>query len=173
MKPPRSEAESGRIRHHPGGGRWERRAVAHPPLPVALLLWLGAFAGSVSGGDYTIDWWTVDGGGGTSSGESYSVSGTIGQPDAGPAIAGAGHVVSGGFWPVPIPVSTPGAPRLSITRTGPDHVTLSWSTGEPGWVLQQSGSFSPPVWSQTPGGAASPVTAPIGPGVRFYRLFRP
>ena len=32
---------------------------------------------------YSIDWSTIDGGGGTSTGGVYSVSGTIGQPDAG------------------------------------------------------------------------------------------
>jgi len=31
----------------------------------------------------SIDWHTIDGGGGTSSGGVYSVVGTIGQPDAG------------------------------------------------------------------------------------------
>ena len=32
---------------------------------------------------YSIDWFSVDGGGGTSAGGVYSVSGTLGQPDAG------------------------------------------------------------------------------------------
>jgi len=33
--------------------------------------------------NYAIDWFTVDGGGGTSTGGFYSVTATIGQPDAG------------------------------------------------------------------------------------------
>jgi hypothetical protein len=32
---------------------------------------------------YSIDWYKVSGGGGTSTGATYQVSGTIGQPDAG------------------------------------------------------------------------------------------
>ncbi|MCX6911596.1 MAG: hypothetical protein NT167_00780 [Verrucomicrobia bacterium] len=32
---------------------------------------------------YTIDWWTVDGGGGDGTGGTFVVSGTVGQPDAG------------------------------------------------------------------------------------------
>ena len=32
---------------------------------------------------YTIDWWTVDGGGGDGTGGTFIVSGTVGQPDAG------------------------------------------------------------------------------------------
>ena len=35
------------------------------------------------GQNYSIDWFTIDGGGGTSTGGVYAVSGTIGQPDAG------------------------------------------------------------------------------------------
>jgi len=31
---------------------------------------------------YSIDWFTIDGGGGMSTGGVFSVSGTIGQPDA-------------------------------------------------------------------------------------------
>lgn len=50
-----------------------------------------------SGGDYTLDWYTIDGGSGTSSGGDYTVSGTIGQPDAG-KMSGGDYAVTGGFW---------------------------------------------------------------------------
>jgi hypothetical protein len=40
---------------------------------------------------------TVDGGGGRSTGGSYVLTGTIGQPDAGPMAGGSFEVV-GGFW---------------------------------------------------------------------------
>lgn len=47
---------------------------------------------------YTMDWWTVDGGGGTfSTGGGYSLGGTAGQPDAG-LLAGGGYTLGGGFW---------------------------------------------------------------------------
>ncbi len=47
---------------------------------------------------YTIDWWTVDGGGAQAlTGGSYMLSGTVGQPDAG-AQSGATYSVGGGFW---------------------------------------------------------------------------
>ena len=48
--------------------------------------------------DYQIDWYTIDGGGGTSSGDPYILSGTIGQPDAANS-QGGGYIVLGGFWP--------------------------------------------------------------------------
>jgi hypothetical protein len=48
-----------------------------------------------------LDWWTVDGGGGSSSGGSYTLAGTVGQHDAGPAggMSGGAYVLHGGFWP--------------------------------------------------------------------------
>jgi hypothetical protein len=47
---------------------------------------------------YNLSWWTVDGGGGTLAIEGgYSLSGTVGQPDAG-LLAGSGYTLSGGFW---------------------------------------------------------------------------
>jgi hypothetical protein len=46
---------------------------------------------------YAITWWTVDGGGGTSTGGGYTLMGTIGQPDAG-VMTGGGYSLTGGFW---------------------------------------------------------------------------
>ena len=51
-----------------------------------------------SGRDYEIGWSTIDGGGGTSSGGPYVLTGTIGQPDADWASSG-GYELLGGFWP--------------------------------------------------------------------------
>jgi len=44
---------------------------------------------------------TIDGGGGTSTGGSYELSGTIGQPDAG-QMSGGSYALTGGFW-IPTP----------------------------------------------------------------------
>ena len=47
---------------------------------------------------YTIDWYTIDGGGAQDlAGGSYSLSGTIGQSDAGSQSGGA-YNLNGGFW---------------------------------------------------------------------------
>jgi len=47
---------------------------------------------------YTLNWWTVDGGGATlSTGGGYSLGGTAGQPDAG-VLDGGGYTLGGGFW---------------------------------------------------------------------------
>lgn len=46
---------------------------------------------------YSIDSFTIDGGGGTLTGSTFEVSGTIGQPDAG-VLAGSTFSLRGGFW---------------------------------------------------------------------------
>ncbi len=48
-------------------------------------------------GQYELSWYTIDGGGGTSSGGPYTLVGTIGQPDTGWS-AGGEYEVLGGFW---------------------------------------------------------------------------
>lgn len=51
-----------------------------------------------SGGGYNLTWSTIDGGGYTvSTGGAFTLSGTIGQPDAGVSSGGA-YTLSGGFW---------------------------------------------------------------------------
>ncbi len=60
---------------------------------------LGVLA-SASYADYSIDWHTIDGGGGTSTGGPYEVTGTIGQHDANAGqMSGGEYTLSGGFWP--------------------------------------------------------------------------
>ena len=51
---------------------------------------------------FDLSWWTVDGGGGTSTGGGYRLSGTIAQPDAG-ELSGGGYSLTGGFWPAARP----------------------------------------------------------------------
>jgi hypothetical protein len=86
---------------------------------------------------YSIDWYKVSGGGGTSTGIVYSVSGTIGQPDAGSAISGGQYSLTGCFWALISVVQTPGTPNLIISFVVPDSVRVSWpNTGS--YTLQQT-----------------------------------
>ena len=73
-----------------------RRVVLGALLTSALLIGAAGAAAAVNSG-YSLDWFTVDGGGGTSSGGGYAVSGTAGQPDAG-TLSGSGYTLRGGFW---------------------------------------------------------------------------
>ena len=123
---------------------------------------------------YAINWHTIDGGGGTSTGGVYSVSGTIGQPDAGQqTMTGGNYSVTGGFWAL-YAVQTPGAPALTIVPTGPGQATISWSaaTGT-NWVLQEALSLSPANWTDSPSGSTNPVVVPATLPTKFYRLFKP
>lgn len=48
---------------------------------------------------YGLAWYTIDGGGHASAtGGPYTLAGTMGQPDAGPIMAGGPYSLSGGFW---------------------------------------------------------------------------
>ncbi len=50
-----------------------------------------------SGPTYDLTWHTIDGGGGTSIGGTFELSGTAGQPD--PVVStGSGYELTGGFW---------------------------------------------------------------------------
>ena len=139
---------------------------------LALLTIVGA-AITTPAQPYSIDWFTIDGGGGTTTGGVYSVSGTIGQPDAGGPMTNGQYSLAGGFWALPIAVQTPGAPTLRIVRAAPGQATISWSPNTPGFVLQETLSLSPANWSNSPSGAANPVTVPATLPKKSYRLFKP
>lgn len=50
-----------------------------------------------AGGTFDLTWNTIDGGGGSSAGGSFTLSGTIGQPDAG-VMSGGNFELLAGFW---------------------------------------------------------------------------
>ncbi len=132
-----------------------------------------ALAGTAAGQDYSIDWYTVDGGGGTSAGRNFSVSGTSGQPDASlrPMTGGSLSLV-GGYWSL-FSVEPPGGLLLTIRAVGPGLATLSWVPDTPGYVLQETLTLSPSDWRPAPSGSMNPVVVPLVEEMKFYRLFRP
>jgi hypothetical protein len=109
-----------------------------------------AFCFKAAGQQYSIDWFKISGGGGTSTNGQYSLSGTIGQPDAGATMSGGNYSVTGGFWSLVSVVQTPGAPVLLISRSG-SQVTVYWqNTGN--WTLQQNGNLTVPSgWAASTG----------------------
>jgi hypothetical protein len=151
------------------------------PWALACVAALAAAALLGSRGEaqnFAVPWHTVDGGGGTSTGGIYSVSGTIGQPDAG-VLRGGNYALLGGFWGVAAAVQTAGAPHLYVTNTG-GSIAIFWARPAEGWVLDQTPTLtgSPPPWTQV----ALPyqtnatliyLTLPAPAGTRFYRLRRP
>jgi hypothetical protein len=98
------------------------------------------------GQSYSIDWFKVAGGGGTSTGGVCSVSGTLGQPDAGGPMTGGNYSLTGGFWSLISIVQTPGAPRLTIVNTAANAVKVCWPDPSTGWVLQQNNDLNTANW---------------------------
>jgi hypothetical protein len=124
---------------------------------------------TADGQSYSINWYKVSGGGGTSTGLNYSVSGTIGQPDASGAMSGGPYSVTGGFWSL-YAVQTAGAPLLTITHAG-NQAVVSWSPSVTGWTLQTNANLATPTWGNYLGTIVnnSATNAPPG-GNLFFRL---
>jgi len=125
------------------------------------------------GQSYSINWYKIAGGGGTSTNGQYSLSGTIGQPDASSAMSGGSYSLTGGFWSLVSVVQTSGAPTLYISISA-NTVTVYWQNVS-GFVLQQTSSIKPPVsWAQNNGWTTSngtnylTITPPTGN--EFFRL---
>jgi hypothetical protein len=122
---------------------------------------------------YSVDWYKIAGGGGTSTGGTYQVSGTIGQHDAGNAMTGGNYSLTGGFWSLISVVQTPGAPLLTITYAG-NQAIVSWSPSVTGWTLQTNRNLATPTWGNYSGAVINnSVTNSPPQGNLFFRLSHP
>jgi hypothetical protein len=126
---------------------------------------------------YTIDWFTIDGGGGTSTGGTYTVSGTVGQPDAG-HMAGGNFTIDGGFWGIIGAVQSPGSPLLRIVRTSTNTVVVAWPAPSTGFSLQQNANLNTTIWAGVTNsvnvvGSENQIIVAPPTGNRFYRLKNP
>ena len=66
---------------------------------IVLVLLLAGNVLAQSGDGYALTWSTVDGGGATfSTGGSYTLGGTIGQPEDAGVLMGGDYTLGGGFW---------------------------------------------------------------------------
>src|SRR6266446_6003750 len=101
---------------------------------------------NASAQSYSIDWFTIDGGGGTSTGGVYTVSGTIGQPDAG-HMSGGNFTIDGGFWGIIAAIQTPGSPLLRVVLTSTNTVIVAWPVASTGFSLQENASLGTTNWS--------------------------
>ena len=137
---------------------------------VFLLLSFGV--ATLHAQSYSIDWFTIDGGGGTSTGGVYSVSGTIGQPDGGQT-SGGNFTIDGGFWGLIAAVQTVGAPTLTITHSS-NSVKVLWPYPSTGWTLQQNPNLTTANWSTSGGisndGTNNFITITPPTGNLFFRL---
>ena len=150
-------------------------------IALAFFVLTSAFCLRALGQSYSIGWYKIAGGGGTSTGTNgasvYSVSGTIGQHDAGTVMTGGNYSLTGGFWSLVAAVQTPGAPMLTITQSG-NSVIVSWpDTGS--YTLQQNSNLAAAAGWTTNGYTISTnngtnsitITSPVGN--LFFRLGSP
>lgn len=126
---------------------------------------------------YSIDWFKVAGGGGTSTGGTYQVSGTIGQHDASGSLTGGNYALTGGFWAI-YALQTPGAPLLTVFGTTTNTVVISWSSlSATNFVLQTNADLTTTNWGTssylitTNGGTVSiTITSPPPSTYLFFRM---
>ena len=131
---------------------------------------------------YDLNWSTIDGGGGTCTAGVYTVTGTIGQPDAG-RLNSSDFTIDGGFWSIVAAIQEPGAPKLSVRFTQTNTVVVSWPVTWPGFVLLENPDANTTNWVKV---ATQPVIVATGEstadkqvvvaspiGKRFYRLRKP
>jgi hypothetical protein len=156
----------------------------HPPQSKTWRLWLvyfcfllSAFCFRAWGQSYSIDWYKIAGGGGTSTGGVYSVSGTIGQHDAGGPMTGGNYSLTGGFWAL-YAVQTPGAPVLSIELTTTNTAMVYWPSPSTGFNLEVSTNLATANWATPPqsvtdNGTIKYIIVNPPAGNRFYRLRSP
>ena len=153
--------------------KWFRKmAVGKIVLILSLLFPAIGFAQQ-----YSIDWYKTAGGGGTSANGQYSLSGTIGQHDAGGPMTGGNYSLTGGFWSLISVVQTPGLPNLTISFVGPNSVVVSWpNTGS--YTLQTNNNLNSSSWLGYSGtintsNGTNSVTITPPTGNLFFRLSSP
>ena len=130
---------------------------------IAILMGLTLLATGpiLAQGGYDLTWWTVDGGGATvSSGEGYTLGGTIGQPDAG-TLSGEDYTVIGGFWSFGV-----GAPPAICQITG--TVLLQGRSDHGGVTIHVDGT---PMATTDSGGGFT--AANLAPGTHTVRAAHP
>ena len=143
-------------------------------LAFCLLLPAAGFAQP-----YSVDWYKIAGGGGTSTGGTYQVSGTIGQPDASGVMSGGQYSVTGGYWAMINVVQVPGVPKLIIVPNGPNSVKLLWPAPATNtYTLQQNANLASATWGTSGfvitngfGTNFCTITPPVGN--LFFRLSNP
>lgn len=129
--------------------------------------------------NYAINWYSIAGGGGTSSGGVFSISGTIGQPDAG-LLTAANYSMVGGFWSILSYGQPPVQPPvLTVSLAGNNTVVVEWpSSTSAAFLLQQSTDLYGQGWAHAPqpvtdNGITKSVTITPAVGNLFFRLFAP
>jgi hypothetical protein len=113
---------------------------------VVALAALSLGAARAPAQDFGADWFSIDGGGFiASTGGSFSLSGTIGQPDAGPVMTGGSFQLTGGFWAIgnglPCGGNCTGDLDQDCSVSLQDLATLLAHFGTPGGATPEDGDL--------------------------------
>ena len=141
-------------------------------IPLFALGFSAMLASDARAQSYSLDWYKFSGGGGTCTNGQYSLTGTIGQPDASAnnAMTGGGYSLTGGFWSLISVVQTAGAPLLTINYAG-NQAVVSWSPAATGWTLQTNNNLATGVWGNYTGTVVNNTVTYAPPvGNLFFRL---
>jgi len=138
---------------------------------------LALSVGSASAQSYSIDWYKIAGGGGTSSNGQFTVTGTIGQHDAGGPMVGGNFSLTGGFWSLLSVVQAAGSPTMRIFLTSSNTAVVAWPVSATGFTLQQNSVLSYSGWNNSAAsivvGSENQVVIAPPTGRQFFRLMHP
>jgi hypothetical protein len=126
---------------------------------------------------FSVEWFTIDSGGGANAVSNYSLTGTIGQPDAGPTLTTGAFSLVGGFWSAST-VQNAVTPVLNLVFTSPGALRIAWPSSLAGYGIQQTTSLSTPNWTAPPetindDGINKFIIVHPATGNRFFRLMHP
>ncbi len=133
------------------------RCIAH-----LVLIALGAGAQAQP---YSVDWHTIDGSGGVSTGAAYSLRGRTGS-------TGADILMGGRYVLEPVDYgSQDQRPKVFIQLTE-TTVTMSFSPTRFGYRVEATESLSNPLWASVPSSDAETITVPVAGVTKYFRLIR-
>ncbi len=146
-------------------------------LLTILALAAGFLAPAPLSAQFALDWFTVDGGGGSSGGGAFQLNGAAGQPDAGVLAMGTDSLV-GGYWSVALEGPPLAIQLLEDLRT----VKVSWPRWASEYVLEHREALPhlpEKDWPDVPPEAYHLddcdyyIVVPAPAGTMFFRLHKP
>ena len=124
---------------HPSAGS----ARPHRQFLLAFCLLLSSFTLSASAQPYSIGWYKIANGGGTSANTNYSVTGTLGQAEAAAPMTDGNYTLTGGFWGGTSLVQWPATSIVFTLNSG--GVTITGDSGTNGVLVIPSFLHGYPV----------------------------
>jgi hypothetical protein len=138
-------------------------------LPTSILTaWILGSCAIGQAQSHSVTWYSLDSGGGNSSGGRFSLSGTLGQLDAG-ILSGGLFTLAGGFWALTPDTKATNVPTLFISRSA-GQILVSWVPALSGYVLQTNSGLTAAGWGDSVTGTTNPATVGANTPALFFRL---